>query len=125
MRLTIAFLRLLQNLLEFAYSGTTKLEDAALIPAVALADKVGLNAFVDNSVPHIIDKYVFFLFKLNCQVTVGWSKYDIVKDTTNLVQVLETPYVKKQAIKIISSTHHGGRSILLMYPDCFLWKINF
>ncbi len=56
MRLTIAFLRLLQNLLEFAYSGITELEDAALIPAVALADKVGLNAFVDNSVPHIIDK---------------------------------------------------------------------
>ncbi len=54
--LILAFFRLLQNLLEFAYSGKTKLEDAALIPAVSLADKVGLKAFVDNSVPHIVDK---------------------------------------------------------------------
>ncbi len=56
MRLTIAFLRLLQNLLEFAYSGITELEDAALIPAVVLAKKVGLKAFVDSSVPQIVAK---------------------------------------------------------------------
>ncbi len=46
----------MQNLLEFVYSGTTNLDAAALIPTVALADKVGLNAFVKCTVSQMIDK---------------------------------------------------------------------
>ncbi len=55
-RLIPRFLRLVQNLLEFAYSGTTHLEESALIPAATLADKVGLTSFVECSVSHIIEK---------------------------------------------------------------------
>ncbi len=65
LRLTIdsivIFFRLMQKLLEFVYSGTAQVDDTALIPAVALADKVGSTAFVECSVSQIIDKYVFSL----------------------------------------------------------------
>ncbi len=46
----------MQKLLEFVYSGTTNLDAAALIPTVALAEKVGISAFIECTVSQIIDK---------------------------------------------------------------------
>ncbi len=57
----VIFFRLMQKLLEFVYSGTVPLDDTALIPTVALADKLGSTAFVESSVSQIIDQYVFSL----------------------------------------------------------------
>ncbi len=45
----------MQKLLEFVYSGTTNLDAAALIPTVALAEKVGISAFIECTVSQIID----------------------------------------------------------------------
>ncbi len=53
--------RLLESILEFAYTGVVEVEHAAVAPLAVLAFRLGLTEFVDSCAEAIIKRCVFNL----------------------------------------------------------------